>query len=83
MRRTKIVATIGPASRDLEVLTRMVQAGVDVARLDFSQGNRELHAENAERIRAASAAAGRPVAILLDLPGPRLRIGALRDGLSS
>ncbi|HLH65845.1 MAG TPA: pyruvate kinase [Solirubrobacteraceae bacterium] len=77
MRRTKIVATIGPACRDLETLTRMVQAGLDVARLNFSHGDRDLHAENAELVRAAAAAAGRPVAILQDLPGPKLRIGAL------
>ncbi len=80
MRRTKIVATIGPASSDPEVLARMVQAGLDVARLDFSHGSRETHAENAERVRAAAAQAGRPIAILLDLPGPRLRIGALKGG---
>lgn len=79
MRRTKIVATIGPASRDPETLARMVQAGMDVARLNFSHGNRELHAENAERVRAASEAVGRPVAILQDLPGPKIRIGALAD----
>ncbi len=81
-RRTKIVATIGPACQDLETLTRMVAAGVDVARLNFSHGNREVHAENAERVRAASAAAGRQVAILQDLPGPKLRIGTLRDGIA-
>jgi pyruvate kinase len=80
MRCTKIVATIGPASREPEVLTRMVQAGLDVARLNFSHGNREIHAENAERVRAAASAAGRQVAILQDLPGPKLRIGALADG---
>ena len=80
MRRTKIVATIGPACRDPETLTRLVEAGIDVARLNFSHGNRELHAENAERIRAAASSAGRQVAILQDLPGPKLRIGALRDG---
>jgi pyruvate kinase len=79
MRRTKIVATIGPASREPETLARMVEAGLDVARLNFSHGDRDTHAENAERVRAASAAAGRPVAILQDLPGPKLRIGALRD----
>jgi pyruvate kinase len=79
MRRTKIVATIGPASRDPETLARMVEAGLDVARLNFSHGDRETHAENAERVRAASAAVGRPVAILQDLPGPKLRIGALHD----
>jgi pyruvate kinase len=79
MRRTKIVATIGPASRDPDTLARMVEAGMDVARLNFSHGDRDLHAENAARVRAASAAVGRPVAILQDLPGPKLRIGPLMD----
>jgi len=82
MRRTKIVATIGPASREPEVLARMVEAGLDVARLNFSHGSREIHAENAERVRAAAAAAGRQVAILQDLPGPKLRIGALQNGIA-
>ncbi len=82
MRRTKIVATIGPASRDPETLKRLVEAGVDVARLNFSHGNLEMHAESAERVRAAASAAGRQVAILQDLPGPKIRIGALRDGLA-
>jgi pyruvate kinase len=82
MRRTKIVATIGPASREPETLKRMVEAGLDVARLNFSHGNREIHAENAERVRAAANAAGRQVAILQDLPGPKLRIGALEDGIA-
>jgi len=82
MRRTKIVATIGPASRDPETLKRMVDAGLDVARLNLSHGNREIHAENAERVRAAANAAGRQVAILQDLPGPKLRIGALEDGIA-
>ncbi len=81
MRRTKIVATIGPASRDPETLTKMVQAGLDVARLNFSHGNRELHAENARCVREAAARAGRPVAILQDLPGPKIRIGALEGGI--
>ncbi len=80
-RRTKIVATIGPASREPEVLERLIAAGLDVARFNFSHGSRELHAENAERVRAASAVVGRPVAILQDLPGPKLRIGVLRDGI--
>ena len=81
-RRTKIVATIGPASREPEVLERMVAAGLDVARLNFAHGTRELHAENAERVRAAAAAVGRQVAILQDLPGPKLRIGALEGGIA-
>jgi pyruvate kinase len=82
MRRTKIVATIGPASRDPETLRRLMDAGMDVARLNFSHGDRELHAENAARVRAASDAAGRPVALLQDLPGPKLRIGAIKDDLA-
>ena len=81
-RRTKIVATVGPASRDPETLARMVQAGVDVFRLNFSHGNLELHAENAERIRTAASQVGRPVAILQDLPGPKIRIGALREDIA-
>jgi pyruvate kinase len=82
MRRTKIVATIGPASRDPEVLARMVEAGMDVARLNFSHGDLQLHAENAERVRAAANAAGRQVAILQDLPGPKLRVGAIANDLA-
>jgi pyruvate kinase len=80
MRRTKIVATIGPASREPEVLIRMVEAGLDVARLNFSHGDREVHAENAERVRAAAATVGRQVAILQDLPGPKLRVGPIENG---
>src|ERR1700758_5142609 len=82
MRRTKIVATIGPASRDSEVLKRLLEAGMDVARFNFSHGDRDLHAENAARVRAASDAVGKPVAILQDLPGPKLRIGAIKDDLA-
>ncbi|HEV2820667.1 MAG TPA: pyruvate kinase [Solirubrobacteraceae bacterium] len=76
-RRTKIVATIGPASRERETLVRMVEAGMDVARLNFSHGSIEEHADTAQRIRDAAGRAGRPVAILQDLPGPKLRIGPL------
>jgi pyruvate kinase len=82
MRRTKIVATIGPASRDPEVLVRMVEAGMDVARLNFSHGTAEEHAEVARRVRDAANRAGRAVAILQDLPGPKLRIGKLVDDLA-
>src|SRR3982750_4871438 len=81
-RRTKIVATIGPASRKPEVLARMVEAGMDVARLNFSHGTADEHAETAQRVRDAAGRAGRQVAILQDLPGPKLRIGTLRDGLA-
>jgi pyruvate kinase len=82
MRRTKIVATIGPASRDPEVLVRMVDAGMDVARLNFSHGTAEEHAETAQLVRDAAGRAGRQVAILQDLPGPKLRIGPLADGIA-
>jgi pyruvate kinase len=82
MRRTKIVATIGPASREPEVLVRMVEAGMDVARLNFSHGSAEEHAETARRVRDAANRAGRSVAILQDLPGPKLRIGRLVDGIA-
>ena len=82
MRRTKIVATIGPASREPEVLVQMVEAGMDVARLNFSHGSADEHAETAERVRAAANRAGRAVAILQDLPGPKLRIGKLTGGIA-
>ena len=60
----------------------MVEAGLDVARLNFSHGNREIHAENAELVRRAASAAGRQVAILQDLPGPKIRIGRLEDDIA-
>jgi pyruvate kinase len=82
VRRTKIVATIGPASRDREVLVELVRAGMDVARLNFSHGTHEQHAETAEWVREAAGRAGRPVAILQDLPGPKLRIGKLREDVA-
>src|SRR3954463_14857158 len=80
MRRTKIVATIGPASREPEVLVRLIEAGMDVARLNFSHGSAEQHEETAQLVRTAAARAGRQVAILQDLPGPKLRIGVRGGG---
>jgi pyruvate kinase len=82
VRRTKIVATIGPASREPETLVRMIEAGMDVARLNFSHGSADEHAETAQRVRDAAGRAGRQVAILQDLPGPKLRIGRLTGGLA-
>jgi pyruvate kinase len=81
MRRTKIVATLGPASRDPDTLTRLIAAGADVLRLNFSHGTREQHAKMARAAREASEAVGREVALLGDLPGPKLRIGELERGL--
>jgi pyruvate kinase len=82
MRRTKIVATIGPASREPETLVRMVEAGMDVARLNYAHGTIDEHAEMIRRVRDAAGRAGRPVAVLQDLPGPKLRIGPLRDDIA-
>ena len=82
VRRTKIVATIGPASADSETLARLVEAGMDVARLNFAHGTPESQAATAERVREAAGRAGRPVAILQDLPGPKLRIGPLRGDIA-
>src|SRR5579871_6917450 len=81
MRRTKIVPTIGPASRDIETLLRLVKAGMDVARLNYSHGTLAEHEETVRRVRDAAGKAGRPVAILQDLPGPKLRIGPLREDI--
>src|SRR6185437_5262113 len=81
MRRTKIVATIGPASRAPETLLRMIEAGMDVARLNYSHGTLDEHAETVRRVRDAAGRVGRPVAILQDLPGPKLRIGPLREDI--
>ena len=75
-RRTKIVATIGPASSSPQVLEQLVQT-IDGARLNFSHGTHEMHAETAAAIRAAQERVGRPVAIIADLQGPKLRVGEL------
>ena len=76
-RRTKIVATVGPASWSSGVLEQMIDAGTDVFRLNFSHAGPAKQAETIETIRAASQTVGREVAILGDLPGPKLRIGEL------
>jgi pyruvate kinase len=81
-RRTKIVATLGPASNSPEVLRELLTAGVDVFRLNFAHGTAEQQAENVRRIRAASEEAGREVGILGDLPGPKLRLGDLEGDVA-
>lgn len=75
--KTKIVATIGPACESPEMLERLVRAGMSIARLNFSHGDFESHALRIERIRAAERASGRRVAILADLPGPKMRLGSI------
>ncbi len=77
LRRTKIVATLGPASSTPETLARLVVAGMDAARLNFSHGTHEDRAEGARLVREAQAAAGRPLALIADLQGPKLRVGDL------
>ncbi len=81
-RRAKIVATLGPASRRISVLRRMMEAGLDVVRLNFSHGTHRQHAETIRRVRQIAEELGRPFAILQDLQGPRLRIGRVADGTS-
>src|SRR4029450_12404232 len=80
MRRTKIVCTIGPASSSAAELDRLVAAGLDVARLNFSHGTHEEHAEVIERIREGEARWGRRIAILQDLQGPKIRLGTFGAG---
>ncbi|MEJ2630523.1 MAG: pyruvate kinase [Acidihalobacter sp.] len=75
--KTKIVCTIGPASDKIAVLVRMIRAGMNVARLNLAHGDADSHAGTVAKLRQASEQAGRPVAILADLPGPKLRIGRI------
>jgi len=77
MRRTKIVATLGPATRNPEILAGVIKVGADVLRLNFSHGTREEHAELVEIAREASRRAGREVGLLGDLPGPKIRLGEI------
>ncbi|MEY2688473.1 MAG: hypothetical protein RL375_2671 [Pseudomonadota bacterium] len=79
-RQTKIVATLGPASSDPEVLERMIRAGVDVMRLNFSHGKAQDHIDRAALVRSVALKVGKPVAIMADLQGPKIRVGKFADG---
>lgn len=79
-RSTKIVATLGPACSEPEVLTRMLAAGVDVVRLNFSHGAASDHVERARLVRTTANALGREIAIMADLQGPKIRVGKFKDG---
>ena len=79
-RATKIVATLGPASSSPEVLERMIRAGVDVVRLNFSHGKAQDHIDRAELVRSVARAAGKEVAIMADLQGPKIRVGKFDGG---
>ena len=84
MRRTKIVATVGPASDSAEVLLAMVRAGVDMFRLNLSHGTMDEHLVRLASVRSAAQAAGKVVAVLADLPGPKIRAGRFEgDGCRS
>jgi pyruvate kinase len=80
MRRTKIVATIGPSSREPRILERLVEAGVDVLRLNFSHGEQAEHLEVMKTAREIAARRGQPIALLQDLSGPKIRTGKVRGG---
>ena len=80
MTRTKIVATIGPSSNTRPVLEKMIQAGMNVARLNFSHGSYEQHGEVIKTIRSLSRTMNKPIGILLDLQGPKIRTGTLKNG---
>ena len=79
-RRAKIVCTLGPATSSSEQITALVEAGMDVARLNFSHGAHADHATAYERVREASGRTGHAVAILADLQGPKIRLGTFAEG---
>jgi pyruvate kinase len=79
-RRTKIVATLGPASSQQEMITALIEAGVNVFRLNFSHGSREMHKHNIELIRSEGERLGQPVGVLQDLQGPKIRAGTFAEG---
>lgn len=80
LRRTKIVATLGPASSDPKVLERMIQAGVDVVRINFAHGTKEEHTEIIELVRSLARSSGHAIGVLADLQGPKIRIGKFENG---
>ena len=79
-RATKIVATLGPASSDPAVLERLIRAGVDVVRLNFSHGTAADHIARAELVRSVADKVGKPVALMADLQGPKIRVGKFAEG---
>ncbi len=79
-RMTKIIATLGPASEERETIASLIEAGMDVARLNFSHGDHDWHRRTARYVREASAEAGRAVAILQDIQGPKIRVGRFPGG---
>jgi len=82
MLRVKIVCTIGPSSTDPDILAQLIDAGMNVARINMSHGDHDFHARNVHAIREIAQERNRPVAILVDLQGPKLRVGEMQPGAS-
>jgi pyruvate kinase len=81
LRRTKILATMGPSTDDPKIVDELIAAGVDVVRINLSHGSHEEHANRAETVRNRARASGRQVGVLADLQGPKIRIGRFVDGV--
>ena len=80
MLRVKIVCTIGPSSTDPDILAQLIDAGMNVARINMSHGDHNFHARNIHAIREIAQERNRPIAILVDLQGPKLRVGEMQPG---
>ena len=80
MLKTKIVCTIGPASQSPVILEQLIQAGMNVARLNFSHGSQSSHHEAMVKLRRLAKRSDKPIAILQDLAGPKIRIGQIKEG---
>src|SRR5579872_7076060 len=78
-KRTKIIATLGPTSSTEKVIAKLISSGLDVARLNFSHGTHEDHKKRVDIVRSLSEKTKKPIAIIQDLQGPKIRLGILRD----
>ena len=81
VRKTKIIATLGPAVASLEAIEELIDAGMDVARLNFSHGDYDSHRQFSEWVRKAATEQNKPVAVLQDIQGPRIRVGTFPGGM--
>ena len=82
MKKTKIICTMGPNTNDREIMKKLVENGMDIARFNFSHGSHEEQKSRMDMIKQLREETGRPVAILLDTKGPEIRTGVLKDGKS-
>ena len=81
MRRTKIICTLGPKTRDEENIKKIINAGADAIRINFSHDNHEIHGETAKRVIKVREALGKPIPLSLDTKGPEIRTGVMKDDL--